>query len=137
MKTTQRRIRLIAGGLLLVGAIAWINTIATFILTSDLIINAELILLFAGMGLLRQNGRRTRYSMSLIVLAGIVVILIPVTAFTLSPTVSVSLFGEQLTPSSFAALLYIVLMTLIYLGTLIWLVLMLRKDLRFEDFSES
>jgi hypothetical protein len=137
MKTTRRRIQCIAVGLILVGSIAWVNTIASFVLTSNLIVNAELTLLFVGIGLLQENGKRTRYLLSLILLSGLVIVLIPVTAYTVSPTVTVILFGEQLTPSSSVAMGYIISMTGIYIGTLVWLVVALRRDLHFDDYAHT
>lgn len=133
MKATWIRINVITFGLLLVGAWAWINAIASLLITSEMKVSVELILLFVGMRLLHKDGRRARYALSLLILAGIVVILIPVAAFTISPTVTVSLFGAQYSQYSYVSIGFVITVTVSYLATIAWLYMTLRKDLQYED----
>jgi len=133
MKPTWKRINILPTILILVGAWAWINAIVSLIIASEFPMSAELILLFVGIRLLHEDGRHTRYALSLLVMAGLVVILVPVAAYTISPKVAVSLFGQDVEPYSYLALGYIILVTGAYLATIAWLYTLLRKDLRFEE----
>ena len=136
MKSAQRRIRIIGLILTFVGAIAWINTIASFIITSRLTVNAEMVLLFAGMALLQPNAFKSTHVLAIIFMAGIVVLLIPITAFTISPNITVSIFGEEYQPTSMFALTFIIVITGSYVITLGWLFALLSKDLRYESIPE-
>jgi len=136
MKSAQRRIRIIGLILTFVGAIAWINTIASFIITSRLTVNAEMVLLFAGMALLQPNAFKSTHVLAIIFMAGIVVLLIPITAFTISPNITVSVFGEEYQPTSMFALTFIIVITGSYVITLGWLFALLSKDLRYESIPE-
>jgi len=137
MTSARRRIQLIAGIMIFVGSLAWVNAIGTFMLTSSLNLNAEMVLLFAGIGLFRHHGRRARFALWLILVAAIVVILIPVTAFTISPRVTVSLFGDDLTPTSPLALALVIGLTFSYVATLGWLYFLIRRDLHFEPGGDD
>jgi hypothetical protein len=137
MKSAQQRIRLIGLILTILGAIAWVNSIASFVVTSSLSINAEMVLLFAGMALLRPNTYKAVHVLAIVFLAGIVVLLIPITAFTISPRVNVSIFGESYDPTSTFAILFIITITAAYVATIGWLFALLRKDLRYESATDK
>lgn len=132
MQSAQYRVRFIGIVLTIIGAIAWANSLATFVVSSRLAINAEMVLLFAGLAVLRPDTRKTTHVFAIIFLAGIVVLLIPITAFTIAPTFNVSMFGEQFQPTSTIGLVFILTVTSAYIGTLAWLFALLKRDLRYE-----
>ena len=133
MKGPQKRAKLIGIALTVIGSIAWTNSILSFVLSSRLAINAEMVLLYAGLALMRPGKHKVAHVLSILFLAGIVVLLIPITAFTVSPHISVSILGENFDPTSEIALGFIVLITGSYIATLGWLIALLKKDLRFES----
>ena len=137
MKPTQHRVRIIGIILTIVGGIAWTNSIASFVISSKLILNAEMVLLFAGIAVLRPNTCKSAHVLSIIFLAGIVVLLIPITAFTISPHVSVSLFGEHYLPDSALGIAIIMAITSAYIGTLAWIFALLKKDLTYDSSSDT
>jgi len=132
-----RYIRYIAYVFIALGATAWLQFVLTLVVSSTLTPGVELLLLPAGIGLLRQRESWRRASVVLVLLAMAVVIAVPVLGYTVSPRFTVSVYGNSLDPSSLGAVTFVVLYGIFLLLCLAWVIVALTdQDVR-RVFAEG
>jgi hypothetical protein len=137
MSSRLRTIRYIAYLFIAIGIVAWLQFGLAFVVSSTLTPGVELLLLPAGIGLLRRREAWRKASVFLVLLAMAVVVAVPILGYTVSPRFTVSVYGSSLDPTSIAAVSFVLVYGAFLLLCLGWvLVTLTRVDVR-RAFDES
>ncbi|MCH8122850.1 MAG: hypothetical protein IH853_06985 [Bacteroidetes bacterium] len=137
MKYSIQRVRVITYLFIVMGFASWLQFLFTFWTQGSLVPGVEMLLLPAGLGLLRNSEGWRKIAIGLIISEIIVVIMVPILGYTMSPVMHVRFFGTALDPNSTSAVLFVIVYTVIILTCLIWITLALcDKEVR-QLFTES
>jgi hypothetical protein len=117
----MQKVQVIAALFIIMGVIAWWESYNSLIDESVLSIGLEMILLPAGVGLLKRSERWRRVSINLTVLFLVVALLQPVLIMVVGPTVRFSMLGRSIQPDSVLAIAYMLTYTGIFLISMLWI----------------
>lgn len=132
----MQRLKIISLLFILIGSAAWLQFVLSYAVKGDVIPGIEMILLPAGLGLLRHDDNWRKVSLGIALLGALVVVMVPVLGYTISPVMHVRIFGTTLAPDSTVAILFVFLYATLLLGALLWVTVALcNKEVR-DAFSK-
>ena len=137
MKYSIQRVRVITYLFIVIGIASWLQFLITFWTHGSMVPGVEMIMLPAGLGLLRQSDGWRKVSIGLIASEILVVVSVPILGYTISPVMNVRIYGMALDPTSATAILFVIIYAVLILTCLIWLTFALcDKEVR-TLFTES
>ncbi|GMQ81688.1 MAG: hypothetical protein BMS9Abin05_1123 [Rhodothermia bacterium] len=137
MKYSIQRVRVVTYLFIVIGFASWLQFLITYWTQGSMVPGVEMIVLPAGLGLLRHSDGWRKVSIGLIASEILVVVSIPILGYTISPVMNVRFYGVTLDPTSTTGILYVIIYAVLILTCLIWLTFALcDKDVR-TLFTES
>jgi len=137
MTAKMQKVQVIAGLFIIMGFLSALDSYNALMNEGVLSVGLELILLPAGVGLLKKSERWRRISINLTLIFVIIALIQPVLVLMIGPAIHVSLLGRTFAPNSVMAVAYMLTYSGVFLAAMYWIFQGLHDSEVKEAFSES